>query len=155
MLRCRREIPGQAWYTSYANLRRCAVLLNHEFSAPPMQKEPGCLDFVPAGRQEPSFGILIDSFDWTEFYQNLGGGVFLQAVRQELRKHYDYIFIDSRTGHSDTSGICTVQLPDELVVLFTLNRQSNFLFCFTSWPQPGRPTSQYPFAALDTSAINK
>jgi hypothetical protein len=85
MLRCRREIPGQAWYTSYANLRRYAVPLNHEFPAPPMQKEPGRLDFVPAGRQEPSYGILIDSFDWTEFYQNLGVGVFLSDSKLLIR----------------------------------------------------------------------
>ena len=37
---------------------------------------------------------------------------------------YDYILIDSRTGISDTSGMCTVQMPDDLVVCYTLNRQS-------------------------------
>jgi hypothetical protein len=34
------------------------------------------------------------------------------------------VLIDSRTGVSDTSGICTVQMPDTLVVCFTLNYQS-------------------------------
>ena len=37
---------------------------------------------------------------------------------------YDYILIDSRTGVSDTSGICTIEMPDTLVVCFTLNDQS-------------------------------
>src|SRR4051794_21190523 len=37
---------------------------------------------------------------------------------------YDYILIDSRTGVSDSAGICTVQMPDELVVCFTFNVQS-------------------------------
>jgi hypothetical protein len=32
--------------------------------------------------------------------------------------------IDSRTGVSDTAGICTMQLPDTVVACFTLNRQS-------------------------------
>ncbi len=41
-----------------------------------------------------------------------------------LKENYDYVLIDSRTGISETSGICTVQLPDILVVLFTLNRQA-------------------------------
>lgn len=36
---------------------------------------------------------------------------------------YDYVLIDSRTGVSDTSGICTVQMPDLLVVCFTYNTQ--------------------------------
>src|SRR5262249_20368958 len=31
---------------------------------------------------------------------------------------------DSRTGVSDTSSICTVQMPDALVLCFTLNHQS-------------------------------
>jgi len=41
-----------------------------------------------------------------------------------MREVYDYVPIDSRTGVSDTSGICTVQMPDVLVVCFTLNNQS-------------------------------
>ena len=40
-----------------------------------------------------------------------------------LRFSYDYVLVDSRTGVSDTSGICTIQLPDTLVVCFTLNEQ--------------------------------
>ena len=34
------------------------------------------------------------------------------------------MLIDSRTGVSDTAGICTVQMPDTLVVCFTYNNQS-------------------------------
>lgn len=116
--------PGRPWYAAHANLRRYAVSLNHTFPPLPGQTEPGCIDLVPAGRQGLSYSVLIESFDWIEFYRELGGGVFLEATKQELRKHYDYIFVDSRTGLSDTSGICTVQMPDELVILFTLNRQS-------------------------------
>lgn len=41
-----------------------------------------------------------------------------------MRDHYDYVLIDSRTGVSDTSGVCTVQMPDALIVCFTLNNQS-------------------------------
>jgi len=54
----------------------------------------------------------------------LGGGTLLEGLKQQLRAQYDYVLIDSRTGLSDTSGICTVQMPDQLVVCFTLNRQS-------------------------------
>ena len=41
-----------------------------------------------------------------------------------MRKEYDYILIDSRSGFSDTAGICTVQMPDYLILLFTANYQS-------------------------------
>ena len=50
--------------------------------------------------------------------------MFLEAAKKKMRAEYDYILIDSRTGVSDTAGICTVQMPDILVVCFTLNNQS-------------------------------
>jgi hypothetical protein len=66
----------------------------------------------------------VNTFSWDNFYERLGGGKLLQGEIEALRKSYDYILIDSRTGVSDTSGICTVQLPDMLAVFFTLNWQS-------------------------------
>jgi len=106
------------WYLPHADLLRFAVAVEYDFDG------KGCIDFVPAGRQGPAYGITVSSFHWAEFYEKLGGGVFLEAVKSKLREDYDYILIDSRTGLSDTSGICTVQMPDELAVFFTLNRQS-------------------------------
>jgi MinD-like ATPase involved in chromosome partitioning or flagellar assembly len=111
---------GDHWYDERADLVRYAVSLDYDFP------EPGTLDFVPAGRQGPAYGIRVAAFQWADFYEELGGGVFLEIVKAKLRDEYDYILIDSRTGLSDTSGICTVQMPDELVVFFTLNRQSVF-----------------------------
>ena len=40
-----------------------------------------------------------------------------------MKRHYDYILIDSRTGLSDVADICTIQLPDMLVDCFTLSDQ--------------------------------
>jgi len=37
---------------------------------------------------------------------------------------FDFVFIDSRTGFSDESGICTRDLGDYLVVVMGLNRQN-------------------------------
>jgi hypothetical protein len=34
------------------------------------------------------------------------------------------VLIDSRTGLTDTGGVCTIQLPDVVVVMFTTNYQS-------------------------------
>lgn len=108
------------WHQGYSNLLRYAVALDHEFP------NGATLDFVPAGRQGPEYSLLVNSFHWRDFYEKLGGGVFLELVKSRLREEYDFILIDSRTGLNDTSGICTVQMPDDLVVCFTLNRQSIF-----------------------------
>lgn len=106
------------WYKAYANIQLHAVSLNREFPG------QGTIDFVPAGRQGHSYSSRVTSFNWQNFYDHLGGGVFLEAVKEQMREEYDYILIDSRTGVSDASGICTVQMPDMLAVCFTLNHQS-------------------------------
>jgi len=113
------ENPDTAWYKPYANFFPYALSLRgFKF------RKRGGLDFMPAGRQDGGYAVKVTRFDWEDFYETLGGGVFLQAFKQTLREHYDYVLIDSRTGISDTSGICTVQMPDELVVCFTYNSQS-------------------------------
>lgn len=83
----------------------------------------GYVDFICAGRQGATYSTRVNTFDWKRFYE-LGGAAVLDAVRQDLRQRYDWVLIDSRTGVSDTSGICTIQLPDMVVPCFTLNRQS-------------------------------
>ncbi len=105
------------WYKPLAELQRNAITLEHDFGE-------GTLDFIPAGRQGPSYSTRVNSFNWQEFYDKLGGGELLEESKRLLRQEYDYILIDSRTGVSDTAGICTVQMPDSLVICFTLNNQS-------------------------------
>ncbi len=109
------------WYVEHADLARYAASLEWDGWDFPGD---GTLDFVSAGCQGPSYSTRVNTFDWQSFYDRHGGGVFLEAVKEKLREEYDYILLDSRTGVSDTSGICTVQMPDVLVVCFTLNNQS-------------------------------
>ncbi len=109
---------GPDWYKEHADILKYAVSLNYEFY------EGGTLDLVPAGRQGPTYSTRVNLFNWQLFYDRLGGGAFFEAAKDRMREEYDYILIDSRTGVSDTSGICTVQMPDVLVVCFTLNNQS-------------------------------
>jgi cellulose biosynthesis protein BcsQ len=111
------SIAAQSWQDRYRSLLRYTYSLDWEFGE-------GTLDFVPAGQQGPSYALRVNGFDWREFYEKLGGGVLLEGLKERLRADYDYVLIDSRTGISDTSGICTVQMPDELVICFTLNQQS-------------------------------
>lgn len=107
------------WYFEHADILQYAVSLEWQFP------EGGAIDFVPSGKQGPSYSLRFSSFDWQNFYERLGGGVFIETAKRRMRAEYDYILIDSRTGVSDTAGICTVQMPDVLVVCFTLNNQSS------------------------------
>jgi hypothetical protein len=106
------------WHEPYANILRYAASLNWKFP------KKGTIDFVPAGKQGKLYATQVNLFNWQSFYERFGGGIFLESVRKKMRAEYDYILIDSRTGVSDTSGICTVQMPDILVVIFSANDQS-------------------------------
>lgn len=83
----------------------------------------GTLDFLSPGRQNKDYLATLSALDWDNFYNSLNGGAFLDALREELKAHYDYALIDSRTGLSDIADICTVHLPDVLVDCFTLSSQ--------------------------------
>ena len=106
------------WYLEYARVLPHAVSLNWEFPA------GGELDFISAGKQNRDYSSLVSSMDWDNFYERLGGGQFFDALRADMKRHYDYVLIDSRTGLSDIAEICTVQMPDVLVDCFTLSTQS-------------------------------
>jgi tetratricopeptide (TPR) repeat protein len=106
------------WFTPRANILPYASSLDWPFP------RKGSIDFVPAGRQTASYAQAVSTFEWDSFYDRLGGGALLDALREDMRGQYDYILIDSRTGLSDTAGICTVILPDVVVDCFTLSSQS-------------------------------
>ena len=107
------------WYLPYADFSDYIVSVNF-----PHFRHGGKIDLLPAGRQGDHYALLVSSFNWQNFYDRLGGGGFIEAVKQRARTEYDYVLIDSRTGVSDTAGICSVQMPDTLIVCYTYNNQS-------------------------------
>jgi len=106
------------WYLECARVDRHAVSLEWTFP------EGGKVDFLSAGRQNRDYSTAVCSLDWDNFYDRLGGGRFFRAMREDMKKNYDYVLIDSRTGLSDVADICTIELPDVLAVCFTLSDQS-------------------------------
>lgn len=84
----------------------------------------GAIDLLGAGRQDDLYTTKVGNFDWQTFYGRLGGKPFIDHFGRWARAHYDHVLIDSRTGVSDTAGICTMQLPDVLALFFVYNRQS-------------------------------
>lgn len=113
------ETLASDWWEPLADFEDFTVTLDY-----PHFPQGGQIDFLPAGRQTEAYALKVNAFNWQNFYDRLGGGGFLEAVKERAVAGYDYVLIDSRTGVSDTAGICTVQLPDTLVVCFTYNNQS-------------------------------
>jgi WD40 repeat protein/cellulose biosynthesis protein BcsQ len=112
------EAHESAWFLPLADVSKYAISIRYPGFV------DGCLDFLPAGMQGRDYAERCNTFDWQCFYERLNGHAFLEAFRASMRRDYDFVLIDSRTGVSDTAGICTIQMPDDVVVCFTLNSQS-------------------------------
>ncbi|HLK57008.1 MAG TPA: AAA family ATPase [Chthonomonadaceae bacterium] len=82
---------------------------------------PG-LSLLKAGRFDETYASRVNAFRWDELYAQESN--LFRFFAEELASRYDYVLIDSRTGLTDISGICTTLLPEKLVVVFTPNRQS-------------------------------
>jgi cellulose biosynthesis protein BcsQ len=80
------------------------------------------LSFLRAGRFDDQYGERVNTFSWTALYEAVPA--FFRLFAQRLARHYSFVLVDSRTGVTDTSGICTRLMPEKLVVVFTPNRQS-------------------------------
>lgn len=114
---------ADAWHLPYARVEPHAISVDPELLGARFLTG-GSLDLLSAGRQNPGYSATVSRFDWDNFHDRLGGTLFLDAVRADMKATYDYVLIDSRTGLSDIADICTVQLPDVLVDCFTFSRQS-------------------------------
>ena len=80
------------------------------------------LKLLKAGRENDTYSNQVRTFEWEKFYNAYGS--FFTHFRQHLSEEFDYILIDSRTGLTDTSGICTRVMPEKLVTVFAPNLQN-------------------------------
>lgn len=84
---------------------------------------------MPAGRHKhPGYAINYSAINWQELYRDHEGFLLFEDLRQQWAQYdgqgFDYVLIDSRTGHTDIGGICTRQLPDAVVVQYMPNAQN-------------------------------
>ncbi|HEX6095391.1 MAG TPA: AAA family ATPase [Thermoanaerobaculia bacterium] len=82
------------------------------------------IGYIGAGIQDKHYKQRVSNFDWRSFYDHWDGGAVMDDLKLDLADRFDYVLIDSRTGISDISGICSVHLPDILVAVFTPGPQS-------------------------------
>lgn len=87
---------------------------------------PGELWVMPAGRDDENYDGRFKSINWRELYEKREGYLLFEDLKQQWldKLNPDYVLIDSRTGHTDMSGICTRQLPDS-VFLFIFPTEQN------------------------------
>ncbi|MDE2370770.1 MAG: TIR domain-containing protein [Burkholderiales bacterium] len=87
------------------------------------QTEHAAVHIMRAGRNDDGgYGRRVNTFAWERLFERAPG--IYRAFAERLAREYRWVLIDSRTGVTDISGICTSLLPEKLVVVFTPNRQS-------------------------------
>jgi len=93
-------------------------------SFPQESADRATLDFLSAGRFDEGYVERLQALNWEALYRERHFGEWIEALRADWKEEYDFVLIDSRTGITDLGGICTIQLPDILVLLFTASHQS-------------------------------
>jgi MinD-like ATPase involved in chromosome partitioning or flagellar assembly len=80
------------------------------------------LYLLKSGCFDEKYSSHVNTFQWEALYNRAPW--LIRSFAEQLAERYQYVLIDSRTGLTDISGICTMLMPQKLVVVFTPNRQS-------------------------------
>jgi tetratricopeptide (TPR) repeat protein len=80
------------------------------------------LYLMRAGRFDDSYGERLAAMHWGGLFDSCPA--LFRCFGDNLARHFRHVLVDSRTGRTDSAGICTTLLPRKLVVVFTPNRQS-------------------------------
>jgi MinD-like ATPase involved in chromosome partitioning or flagellar assembly len=84
--------------------------------------DDGTLFILQAGKLDNNYGKNVNGFNWETFFKRIPD--FFTYFVEYLNENYDYVLIDSRTGYTDMGGICTMLMPDKLVLIFAPNQQN-------------------------------
>ncbi|MET0320725.1 MAG: tetratricopeptide repeat protein [Duganella sp.] len=80
------------------------------------------LYLMRAGRFDDTYGERLAAMHWDDLFDSCPA--LFRCFADNMARHFRYVLVDSRTGRTDSAGICTTLLPRKLVVVFTPNRQS-------------------------------
>ena len=88
----------------------------------------GHLWVINAGNtKDVSYTSRLEKLRWSEIFQKQFGELLLKNFRNQIIDEFfrpDYVFVDSRTGITETGGVCTRYLADTIVILTSLNEQN-------------------------------
>ena len=126
VLSTRTEVPGVVDFVRhYLESGEAPDAAEYIGKCPDIGDEGGSLWIMPSGKSD-SYAVNFNQVDWTELYDRHDGYLLFEDLKEQWKRAIrpDYVLIDSRTGHTDTCGICTRQLPDSVVVFFFPNEQN-------------------------------
>jgi tetratricopeptide (TPR) repeat protein len=122
-----RDCPGIVEYISaYLDRGEVPSLRDFVVEIPLTDSGPARLFCMRAGRRDANYQTLLARLNWKDFYARSDGFLFVENLKGAIEADYapDYLLVDSRTGFTDVSGICTLQLPNLVILMFALNEQN-------------------------------
>lgn len=86
----------------------------------------GKLFLMRGGRKDDNYKISLSQLNWKFLYRQKKGFFLIENLKASIDQLFkpDYLLVDARTGLTDISGICTLQFPHLVVLLFSLNQQN-------------------------------
>ena len=127
ILRPRDEVPGIIDFVhDYLESESAPDVRRFLAQLPNVGDKGGELWIMPSGAQRATYADHFNQIDWGELYEKHDGYLLFEDLKAQWQQwvNPDYVLIDSRTGHTDTGGICTRQLPDAVTILFFPNEQN-------------------------------
>ena len=110
----------------YLQTSRAPDASKYLYKAPGIGSGDGDLWIMPSGAPQEAYAHNLAEIDWNELYKKHDGYLLFEDLKLQWKTSInpEYVFIDSRTGHTEVGGICTRQLPDAVVILFFPNEQN-------------------------------
>ncbi|WP_407157801.1 MinD/ParA family protein [Bradyrhizobium sp. STM 3557] len=132
------EAPGISTYAPFAGLADAKGVVEYVSEYMATSTAPCAEEFIvqstlgnasiwvmPAGKRNREYASRLVSIDWQSLYSRQSGFLFFEDLKLQWKSlKFDYVLIDSRTGHTDVGGICTRHLPNSVVVMFFPNDQN-------------------------------
>lgn len=87
----------------------------------------GEIRLLPAGNiLSPRYWDKLSLLDWRDLLYRSEGIPFFLNLKEEIRSALkpDFLLIDSRTGVTESSGLCTALLPDKVVCILVNNQEN-------------------------------
>ncbi len=126
ILRPKEEIPGIIDFVAeYVKTGKAPDVSSYIGDCPEIGTGDGKIWLMRSGLTD-TYAATLGQVDWIDLYEKRDGYLLFEDVKHQWKQVIkpDYVLIDSRTGHTDSSGICTRQLPDSVVILFFPNEQN-------------------------------
>ena len=127
ILRSENHVPGIINFVGeYLDSGQAPEVDRFIYESSSIGDQGGGLWIMPSGAQRESYAANFSQIDWGVLYEKHDGYLLFEDLKEQWKRVIkpDYVLIDSRTGHTDTSGICTRQLPNAVAIFFFPNDQN-------------------------------